>query len=56
MTCSDNESFPEDADAHFEGDDPHPEPVLVLAFKNRALDDLLGSCVEVWPKGVSRIG
>jgi len=56
MTCSDIESFPEDADAHFEGDDPHPEPVLVLAFKNRALDDLLGSCVEVWPKGVSRIG
>jgi hypothetical protein len=55
-TCYDIESFPEDADDHLEGDDPHPEPVLVLAFKNRALDDLLGSCVEVWPKGVSRIG
>ena len=31
-------------------------PILILTFKNRALDDFLEACFNVWPKGVARIG
>ena len=31
-------------------------PVLVVTYKNIALDDFLTSCMELWPEGVARIG
>ena len=37
-------------------EDKNSGPLLVLTFKNRALDDFLEDCLNVWPEGVARIG
>ena len=31
-------------------------PTLVLTYKNRSLEDILGGCMQVWPEGVARCG
>ena len=31
-------------------------PVLVLTYKNRSLEDILGGCMQAWPEGVARCG
>ena len=31
-------------------------PILVMTYKNRALDDFLTDCLSIWPEGVARLG
>jgi hypothetical protein len=31
-------------------------PVLIMTYKNRALDDFLADCCAIWPDGVARLG
>jgi len=35
---------------------PDDGPILVVTYKNVALDDFLGDCMKVWPAGVARLG
>ena len=51
-----------DNQVEFNGDsmklepEAHSGPILVVTYKNVALDDFLGDCLKIWPKGVARVG
>jgi hypothetical protein len=46
------------AGADFSDDDFSDDhgPVLVVTYKNVALDDFLSNCIKIWPTGVARVG
>jgi hypothetical protein len=46
------------AGADFSDDDFSDDhgPVLVVTYKNVALDDFLSDCIKIWPTGVARVG
>ena len=39
-----------------DGSGTERSPVLIMTFKNRSLENIMGGCMKIWPEGVARCG